>query len=327
MERIQLGNTIFEGSNAVYLLGHETDGPTTLVDTGVAFPEVEAQLRDGLADSGVAVADLDQILLTHYHQDHAGLAGAFQAESGATVRVHEADAALVARESAALDAQAQRYRAAFERWEMPQDRRADLFDIFESGDAAWSSPAAEVTPLRDGDVVAAGDHKVEVLHLPGHSAGQSGFLDRAADRLFAGDAVLPRYTPNVGGADVRVDRPLATYVASLERLLDVSPDRIMPGHRVPIDEPAARVRDILSHHRDRTATVVDLLREHGPADAWTVSAHLFGDLEHIHILHGPGEAAAHLDHLVEAGVVEQADGIYDLAVPDVSVDDVIPGSW
>ena len=326
MERIQLGNTVFEGSNSVYLLGHASDGPTTLVDTGVAFPDIEAQLREGLADAGVEVADLDRILLTHFHQDHAGLAGDFQAESGATVHVHEADAALVAREPAATADLEERYQRVFDRWGMPPARQSDLFALFDRNDRAWSDAAPALTTVGDGDRIAAGDRDLEVVHLPGHTMGQSGFADPVADRLFAGDALLPRYTPNVGGADVRVDRPLRTYVDSLDRLIERAPDRVLPGHRAPIEDPVGRAREIRSHHRERTGRVLDVLREHGPADAWTVSDHLFGDLEHIHVLHGPGEAAAHLDHLVAEGVVERADGAYELADPDVSLDAVLPGT-
>ena len=37
VKRIQLGNTVFEGANDVYLLDGET---TALVDTGVSLPQV-----------------------------------------------------------------------------------------------------------------------------------------------------------------------------------------------------------------------------------------------------------------------------------------------
>ncbi|NIS34090.1 MAG: MBL fold metallo-hydrolase, partial [Actinobacteria bacterium] len=60
-------------------------------------------------------------------------------------------------------------------------------------------------------------------------------------------------------------------------------------------DPAGRARTILEHHRDRTRRVIDALDERGPTDAWGVSEALFGDLEGVHIMHGPGEAWAHLD--------------------------------
>lgn len=57
-------------------------------------------------------------------------------------------------------------------------------------------------------------------------------------------------------------------------------------------------------------------------DAWTVSAHLFGDLDGIHVLHGPGEAYAHLEHLRDAGAVVITDRKYEL-VRDVHALDVL----
>ena len=38
-----------------------------------------------------------------------------------------------------------------------------------------------------------------------------------------------------------------------------------------------------------------------------MSADLFGELESIHILHGPGESHAHLEHLERAGDVVRED--------------------
>jgi hypothetical protein len=131
------------------------------------------------------------------------------------------------------------------------------------------------------------------------------------------NAVLPQYTPNVGGADLRVERPLATYVETLERLEAQHFERLHPGHRAPLDAPGDRIQAILSHHRERTRRVVEVLADLGQATPWDVSERLFGDLEGIHILHGPGESWAHLDHLEAHGVVSRSDDAYRLeADPD-----------
>ena len=53
VKRIQLGNTVFEGENDVYLLDGET---VALVDTGVALPTVREELAAGLAEYGLASA-------------------------------------------------------------------------------------------------------------------------------------------------------------------------------------------------------------------------------------------------------------------------------
>nr|WP_303647075.1 MBL fold metallo-hydrolase [Haloarchaeobius salinus] len=316
-----MDNREFEGANAVYLLGTETDGPTTLVDTATAQPTVRAELGAELDAVGVSLADVDQVLLTHFHGDHAGGAGAVQAAGDAVVRVHNADAALVERDSTALSAFDDRHSALFDHWGMPEPAAAKLHESL-ADDALWSDEDASVEPFDDGDRFAVGDREVEVWHLPGHTVGQSGFvLDDGDERaLFSGDALLPKYTPNVGGADVRDEDALQHYLDALVRIVDGGFDVAYPGHRQPLEEPAERARHILAHHRERTDRVVDVLRTHGPADAWTVSAHLFGDLEGIHILHGPGEAYAHLEHLRTAGHVAVTDGAYELLDerPDVA---------
>ncbi len=56
--------------NAWLLLGD----PLTLVDAGPLMEETEARLEAGLAALGVAVEDLELIVLTHQHDDHVGLA-------------------------------------------------------------------------------------------------------------------------------------------------------------------------------------------------------------------------------------------------------------
>ncbi|MWG36138.1 MBL fold metallo-hydrolase [Halomarina oriensis] len=334
MKAISLGNRAFEGLNNAYLLEGEV---TTLVDTGIATPDTEQGLRDGLADAGYEFTDVDQLLLTHFHADHVGLAGAVQEESDAVVRVHEADAPLVAQDADARTAMEERQRAALDRWGMPEDAQSELLGVLDGSDGIEGS-APEVTPFESGEAFAAGDRTLEAVHLPGHSAGLCGFacasdyvgLSGSGRDLFSGDALLPYYTPNVGGADVRVERPLAEYLDTLTRIAEGGYARAWPGHRGPIVDPTGRARDIAVHHRERTGRVLAALRDHGPADAWTVSARLFGGLSSIHILHGPGEASAHLDHLAEGGlltVTETSSREYELtdaADDESAVDDLFP---
>jgi len=306
----------------------------TLVDTGIAMPDVRADLEDGLAAAGIGVDEVEQVLLTHWHEDHAGLAGWVQAESGAIVRAHAADAPLIEHATDAHESMEARQRRLFSEWGIPDGPRTELTEFMSGFDDARGAPP-DVTPFEGGERFRAGDHEVEAVHLPGHAAGLSGFViggtDRGESELFSGDALLPHYTPNVGGADVRVDRPLAKYLETLTHVVDRDFSAAWPGHRDPIPDPTARAREIAIHHRERTERVVEILREYGPADAWTVSSHLFGNLSEIHILHGPGEAYAHLDHLT-GDAVERTGGdgtsgkrvTYRLARDDPNLDRLFP---
>jgi glyoxylase-like metal-dependent hydrolase (beta-lactamase superfamily II) len=306
VHHIQLTNNAFEGRNSVYLLGRDGDEPTTLVDTGVATDAVRAELESKLAALDVGFADIDAVLVTHWHHDHAGLAGEIQAAGDATVYVHEIDAPIVSGESAALEELSTRQERCFDEWEIPPDKRQELVSFLEFHEDLQGDPAT-VTTVADGDELSVGGLDLSVVHLPGHAGGLVAYVfDRDGRReAFVGDAILPKYTPNVGGADVRVEAPLANYLDSLDRIVELDLDRAWPGHRGPIFAPSERARDIGHHHERRTARVFEVVRDTGPVTAWEVSDALFGHLENIHILHGPGESYAHLDHLVEEDVLAE----------------------
>lgn len=310
MERISLGNREFEGRNNAFLLADAEE--TALVDTAVATQETSEQLAAALADRGFGFADIDTVVLTHWHYDHAGLAGEIQAAGEATVYAHAADADLISHDAGAIDSLREGQARRMVEWGMPDEKRAELEAFMGASLEAAGGDPVDVDPIEDGDVLEVAGHRLEVVHVPGHTAGLSAFAIDGGNEAFVGDAVLPVYTPNIGGADVRVEAPLSTYARSLERLIELGFERVWPGHRDPIDDPAGRARTILDHHRDRTRRVLGVLRERGPADAWTVSAELFGDLEGIHIMHGPGEAWAHLDHLERHGLVASDERGYRL---------------
>jgi len=340
VKRIRLDNSEFEGENVVYVLDDGQE--TALVDVGAASETVRADLREGLAELGVGFADVDAVLLTHWHYDHCGLAGEIQAAGGATVYAHAADAGLIAGETrSAFDDPEQRTERLTE-WGMPAEKREALAS-FVDGHTALAGESVDVTTVADGETLSLAGVDLTALHLPGHAAGLVAYCaphdqlaatrgddtvpaaeidgdDQQPEAAFVGDAILPRYTPNVGGADLRLSEPLADYADSLVRFADHGPAVAYPGHRDPILDPAGRAREILAHHRDRTRRVIDALAELGPATPWAVSGELFGDLAEIHILHGPGEAYAHLAHLAAAGVVERRERRYALTTDPETVD-------
>ncbi|WP_339102249.1 MBL fold metallo-hydrolase [Haloterrigena salinisoli] len=311
MDRISLSNSAFEGDNNAYLFADGTE--TVLIDTGDGTATTREQLEDALAERGLAFADVDRIFLTHWHGDHTGLAGAIQAESGAEVYVHEADAPLVEGDEDAWAAMYDRQEEYFERWGMPEEKRAVLRERMADAETGAASPTVET--FAGGETFPVPGGELEVVHASGHAAGLCMFETTLEGRreVVSGDALLPVYTPNVGGADVRVDRPLERYLRALQGIVDADYDRAWPGHRDPIDDPAGRAQYIIDHHAERAWRVLDALDRKGPCDTWTVSADLFGDLEGIHVLHGPGESYAHLEHLERAGTVVREDAEYRLA--------------
>ncbi|MFC7157596.1 MBL fold metallo-hydrolase [Halomarina halobia] len=311
MERLSLSNGAFEGNNNAYLF-HDT-GETVLIDTGDWMATTQAQLHEHLREYGVTFEDIDRIFLTHWHGDHVGLAGEIQAESGAEVHVHTADALLVEGDEDAWEDLHALQKSYFDDWGMPTEKQETLRDRMAGPDMSSEYPT--VTSFEDGDTFSFDGFELGVVHVSGHAAGLCMFEFQTENgrEVFSGDALLPIYTPNVGGADVRVDNPLEKYLRGLRRIVNSNYVRAWPGHREPIDEPADRAAYIIHHHEERAWRVLDTLRRQGACDTWTVSAELFGELNGIHILHGPGESYAHLEHLEQEGTVVRDGTEYRLA--------------
>ena len=324
LHAISLDNHEFEGENNAYLL--ESAGELALIDTGFQRPDVRDALVGGLTELGYEPGDLDRVVLTHHHFDHSGLAGELTNDHGTPVVVHEDDAPLIERDRATIERWESLHARRFEEWGMPETKREELLAFFEA--APPVEPPETIETITGGDVIEVGEWMLETRHAPGHTAGHCLFsFERAGKReVFVGDAILPVYTPNVGGADLRVERPLERYLETLSAIRSGSFRRAWPGHREQIEDPAGRAETIAEHHHERTENVLEVLESAGPSTVWEVSDALFGALENIHILHGPGEAFAHLDHLERAGAVERTDGRYRRAEGAVDIEEILSPS-
>lgn len=112
--------------------------------------------------------------------------------------------------------------------------------------------------LEEGDLVELGDFPLSVLHTPGHASDHLCYLSERSGRLlFSGDHVM-------GGSTVVIAPPdgdMAAYLASLERLLELSPalGAIAPGHGPGLSDPSAVLRDYIAHRLARESAILAAL--------------------------------------------------------------------
>ncbi|WP_135535955.1 MBL fold metallo-hydrolase [Halostella pelagica] len=293
VERIPLGAGSPEGVNSAYALPDEG----VVIDPGSPTETTWNALRTGLDEAGLPVREVEHVLVSHWHMDHAGLACRLAEAAGATVHMHAEDAPLVGEYAAARDRRLNRDAETLRRWGVPDPVCAALVE------SDRPSPVPDEYAVRahaDGDLVAG----VAFVHTPGHTGGHASFVYEGT--LFLGDLLLPTYTPNVGGSDTRMDDPLADYLQSIDRV-NAEFDRGEPGHGTTVDIEAT-VASVWEHHRDRAAKAFRAVADAGEATPWAVARDLFGEMDGIHAKFGAGEAAAHLRRLAALGVVERRDG-------------------
>ena len=203
----------------------EADG-LTLVDTGVA----------GMARGLVAAAagvPIRRVVLTHGHNDHAG------SLDGIRRLLPDVQVLIGGREARLLSG------------ERDTDDREPTSPIR----GYFSQPATVPHRLlADGDRVGSLRAVAAFGHTPGHLA----FMDERDGTLIVGDAFCTVGRVTVAG----VFRPvfpwpaLATWdrrtaIAAAERLAELAPTRLAPGHGRVINDPASAVEQALHEARDR----------------------------------------------------------------------------
>jgi glyoxylase-like metal-dependent hydrolase (beta-lactamase superfamily II) len=163
----------------------------------------------------------------------------------------------------------------------------------------WPAGADEAgwRQLADGDRVRAGDVDLTVLHTPGHAPDHVCFWDDTSRSLYAGDMVLEATTVMIpagrGGH-------LAEYLASLERMAALRPDRIYPGHGGVIERPLDLIRAYLTHRRMREQQVLSWF-DRGVTDVSGLVSRIYPDLAPGLVPAARQTVEAHLEKLRDEG--------------------------
>jgi glyoxylase-like metal-dependent hydrolase (beta-lactamase superfamily II) len=211
------------------------EGRAAFVDTGTTL--AAAKLFGALDSLGVARADVDAVLLTHVHLDHAGGAGALMREfPNATCVVHPRGVQHL------VD---------------PEKLVAGAKAVY--GEALFGALYGEIVPIEpgrvigiaDGGVWEVGGRRLEFLHTPGHALHHAAIVDRDARVLFSGDTfgisyreldtargafVFPTTTP------VQFD-PRALH-ESVDRVAGCRPDAVILTHFSRVDDVARLAADM-----------------------------------------------------------------------------------
>jgi glyoxylase-like metal-dependent hydrolase (beta-lactamase superfamily II) len=191
--------------------------------------------------------------------------------------------------------------------------------VRETGAASYAHPkeielmketAPELAPLPigDGEKVQAGGIELEALLTPGHSPGHLAFWWAEREILFGGDVVLmPTSTwvgPPLGN--------LVDYLASLERVRDLAPRVIYPGHGPPVEDPAGRAEVLLRHRARREVQIVQSVSE-GYDTPQRIAERIYAGLGERTISIGAKMIISHLEKLAGEGAVRREGESYVLA--------------
>lgn len=210
MKRVMDGVHVVAMGNANGFLIEAADG-LTLIDAG--FPGKEAAVFAAIRALGRAPGDLRHLILTHGHPDHIGSAAAIVRGTGARTYMHALDISLAESGGPFRPMQA-----------APGLLRRVLCRVLFDP-AARMAPVVIDQAIADGEVlpIAGG---IEVVHVPGHCAGQVALLWRPGRMLFAADVFM-----NVMGLGDPIGfEAIADGRASQQRLAGLAFEAVGFGH-------------------------------------------------------------------------------------------------
>ncbi len=227
-----IGTGVLEHAAGIALVD---PGPTSCLE----------ELRCRLEELGHALVDVDAILLTHIHLDHAMASGAIAREAPrARVYVHPRGARHMIDPSRLLASAERIYGSEMER----------LWGEFVP------VPASSVVEVDEGHAVELGGRRLDVAYVPGHAKHHVAYHEEAAGTAWIGDVGGIRLP---GGLPVPVTPPpdidVEAWLASMDRVLARAPRRIVCTHFGPFDDPEAHFAELRRGLRKWAARVRESL--------------------------------------------------------------------
>ncbi len=302
-----------------------------LIDPGTPNGHSYRVLGRQLASAGLGLDAVHTVVVTHSHPDHYGAAQRIRTRTGADIVTHEhfktfwdpheeddfvrevAVAADYDVQQGAIESALMRLtgRERHSPWDRPVPWGGPPPDSQWRARFRWRilplllskvwQPPKPSNRVEDGAVLMLGDREWVAVHTPGHTADHLCLLDPTEGVFVSGDHLLPTITPHISGLTTQ-DRPLADFFTSLERMHTFDDVKVvLPAHGLEFNDLAGRSTEIIEHHHERLATLVEAARN-APEHELTVpeySKHLFKPRSW-----GPmadSETFAHLEHLRQTG--------------------------
>jgi metallo-beta-lactamase class B len=200
------GNLYYVGTYdlACYLI--TTPKGHILINTGLAASA--ATIKKNVETLGFRFSAIKILLNTQAHYDHLGAMATIKQKTGATLMIHEKDAA--------------------------EAKEGGHSDYALGGNGSTFKPVTPDQLLKDGDTIRLGDMQLVLLHHPGHTKGASSFLftvndDKQSWKVLI--ANMPSIVTDKPFAEVHTYPEIATdYAYTFKAMKNISFDLWLSSH-------------------------------------------------------------------------------------------------
>ncbi|WP_240613562.1 MBL fold metallo-hydrolase [Pueribacillus theae] len=244
----------------VYLIYGEK---LTLIDTGLKNDQSWKELNEALHERGLDIRDIEQIILTHHHSDHAGLLERIIEKNPVPIYAHENARPYIERDVAFNQWSKEFFRELFTEFGV-SDRLAQRLNHHKKKKLTESSLVLE-KELKEGDGVP-GLSSWKVIETKGHSQDHISLYCSDSRVLICGDHII-KGTP----AGIFLDapplgeeraKPLIQYIDNLKKCLHLPVDQTFSGHGPTITNLDDAIHEQLERIENRASRVKNILKKH-----------------------------------------------------------------
>jgi glyoxylase-like metal-dependent hydrolase (beta-lactamase superfamily II) len=329
IHRLQLPMPQLDYVNS-YLVEGDKDNGHLLVDTGWDTEEAFDALKKQLAEIGINPEDISQILVTHVHPDHYGLAGKLKRLYNAKLALHNLEKDFIESRYINMDELLQQIERLLQANGTPSDESTEL-QRASLPLAKFVTPLLPDVTLHGNETIDTGYLSFKALWTPGHAWGHVCLYEPDKKILFSGDHILPTITPHIGLHPQSSTNPLGDYLDSLKSLKQLEVKLVLPGHGEPFTTFKSRIEDIIQHHQQRNSEILSALKV-SPKTAYQIAS----EISWMNYTSGAGweklnswnkrmavlETLAHLEAMKIAGKLESSthDNVIYYSILKVAVD-------
>lgn len=252
----------YKGSSPLNLYVVKSEERSLLIDTGLNFAYCKKELDDFLKELKISCHDLD-VLITHNHPDHSGLAKELE-EQGARIYMNPEEYNHKYDMLHCYMAEGERQVQTLAMVGVTQEITPELFEHYKSDAAGeyggkYAVPEFHCTAIEPGAELIYGEYQFEVIALRGHTFGQIGLWEKQKKLVFCADQIMTTIVPIVGSM-YRDTALLEYYMQSMETIKHSYGDcMLLPGHYKMITDVVKEVNRIVFSYLDKCEMMKQIL--------------------------------------------------------------------